>query len=295
MKSMKKFTVIFIVAACMAALCACSLWLSAQGLVVSHDTITSTKITSSFRVVQLSDLHDSEFGRNNERLVRKVRDQSPDLILVTGDLVNSYEEDTGTAEVLLRELTGVAPVYVSMGNHEHEYAEQFGRDLTQRYQDAGAVVLEKEYVDLTIPEDSSSGALVRLGGISGYCLPEQFLATGEAAAEEVAFLKEFQDTDRFTILMCHMPAAWLVSSGLDSWKIDCVFSGHAHGGQIRFPLIGGLYAPDQGWFPGRECGIYHSEESGSTMILSRGLGSSREMLPRFNNIPEIVVADFCLL
>ena len=259
--------------------------LSAYGLYVSYYTINNLNCSEPLRIVQLTDLHNSVFGAHNERLVRKVALQEPDLILITGDLLNLNEERTDIAEKLIADLSSIAPIYVSFGNHEAVHEQKYGCDLRSVYTEAGATVLEYEWAEIEV-----KGQKIRLGGIYGYCLPDKYRGNGPERAAECAFLEAFQDTDDYTILMCHIPYSWIKHDSLNSWDVDLVLCGHVHGGQVRIPWIGGLWAPDQGWFPGRECGVYWSEDGSSAMVLSRGLGNT-DLLPRFNNMPEVLVLD----
>lgn len=280
----KKTTFIIAILSLLTIISVISLCTSTHALTITTYQLSSN-IPTSLRILQLTDLHNSEFGANNSRLISTVRNQSPDLILLTGDLLNSDEQRTDIATDLITRLCDIAPVYCSNGNHEIEYQENYGVDVDELYREAGAVVLEKEYQDIIINDQK-----IRIGGIYGYCLPGKFLETGEADQEETAFLEDFQNTDLPTILLCHMPVCWMINGSLDEWNVDYVFSGHVHGGEVVLPFIGGLYGPDLGWFPGRMEGIFTSENEEKTLILSRGLGTS-ERIPRFNNIPEIMVVD----
>ena len=247
--------------------------------------INSDKIAIPIKVLQLTDLHNSEFGENNQELIDRIASQSPDLILLTGDLLNSGEFVTEIAANLISSLCQIAPVYLSFGNHEIEYRDNFNRDIAQLYQSAGATVLNYEYKDIII-----NGQPLRIGGIYGYCLPDKYLETGEADPGECKFLWDFENTDRYKILLSHLPIAWMKNDGLEEWDIDCVFSGHLHVGQVILPGIGGVYAPDMGWFPGQLKGIFDSEDGKRHLVLSSGLGNT-ELVPRFNNIPEIVCVE----
>ncbi|MDD6212402.1 MAG: metallophosphoesterase [Clostridiales bacterium] len=258
---------------------------SNHSLICNSYTIQTDKIQESIRIAHITDLHNSIFGEDNQELLDLVKEQMPGLILITGDLLNSSEINTDIATDLITNLSEIAPVYVSLGNHEAEYQQNYGTEIIPLYEDAGAVVLDSQYQDIEV-----NGQQLRLGGIYGYCLPAKYLETKEADPEECAFLSDFQNTDSYTILMCHMPVCWLLNGGLDEWDVDCIFSGHLHGGQVILPLIGGVYAPDMGWFPGRLKGVFSSGDGASNLILSTGLGNT-EWMPRINNRPEIVTVD----
>lgn len=281
----RKRRICLIILAAIAVFILSDLAYSKYGLKTTYYEIITSKVTDPIRIVQLTDLHNSKFGTDNRHLIEQVEDQDPDLILMTGDMLNSFDENTDIAVNLIEHLSAVAPVYYSYGNHEEEYEENYQTSLVPLLEKAGAVVLDKAYEDVAV-----AGQAIRLGGIYGYCVPEKFLETKEADPEECAFLDDFMNTDNFTLLMCHMPYTWRVLNGLEEWKIDCVMCGHAHGGQMRIPFLGGFYAPDEGWFPGVEQGCWASEDSRRYMVLSAGLGSSFH-IPRFNNVPEIVVLD----
>ena len=280
-----KWALVIIVLLLISIMVGRNIYQSKYSLDYSSYQISSDKINTPVRILQLTDLHNSEFGENNQELIDRVASQSPDLILITGDLLNSDESRTDIATNLISSLCDIAPIYISLGNHEVEYQQQFGTDIIRLYEDAGAVVLDRQYQDFEV-----NGQKLRLGGIYGYCLPAKYLETNEADPEECAFLSDFQNTDLYTILMCHMPVCWMLNDGLDEWDVDCVLAGHVHGGQVVLPLIGGVYAPDMGWFPGKLQGLYSSTDGSSTMVLSTGLGNT-ESVPRFNNVPEVVMVD----
>ena len=239
--------------------------------------IESDKITEALRIVQLSDLHNADLS---DRLPQLVAEQAPDLILFIGDLVDMDRSDRNHALDTLRCLADIAPVYVSMGNHDVVHEISYDIDLKAAYEATGVIVLDSVYEDIAV-----KGQKIRLGGIYGYCLPDKYK---EAREPESAFLWDFQNTPDFTLLMTHMPVCWLINGSLEYWDVDCVLSGHTHGGQVVLPFVGGLYAPDQGWFPGECSG--HFETDHKHLIVTTGLGGTTPV-PRFWNRPEIVVTD----
>lgn len=276
-----KIMIVFV--ACLLICIFICIYFSKYRLVSSFYWVYEEGISSQIRIIHISDLHNSEFGTDNQSLINKVKGQHPDLIFLTGDLIKYKEADLSVATNLIQKLKDIAPVYLSYGNHELDYEKLTGTDLKKVFEDAGAIVLEEECVDITINSQN-----IRIGGIYGYCLPDELSYRPEYTDGEGKFLEEFQDTENYKILLAHIPTPWLKYGFTECWDVDCVFTGHLHGGQIRIPFVGGLYGPDFGWFPGKLSGLY--EMNDMHVVLSRGLGSSGH-IPRFNNIPEIVVVD----
>jgi len=251
---------------------ATSINLSYGYLHIQHRSVTNCPIiNSSITLVLLSDLHDSSFGEGNERLIRKVKKCEPDVIFTVGDMVSNYNEDYSCLDTLYEDLAEIAPVYCSLGNHElsHPESEEIKKILNKH-----ATLLDNEYIELEL-----NGTEVRLGGLTQY---------HPANEEAKAFVADFADTDKFKLLLCHYPEYYIW--GVDEVKIDLMLSGHTHGGQVIIPFKGGLYAPEQGYFPKYDYGVFYEENT--TLVITRGLGTSRQALPRFNNPPEVLCLTF---
>lgn len=267
-----------------AVFCVISAYISARSFRVTRYEVTAP-LQQPLRLVQLSDLHNREYGEDNAKLIDRVRALEPDLILMTGDMINSDDPDLSIWLDLTEELSKIAPVYCCYGNHEMSWMNRFGTDLRPSLEQAGATVLQAEFLDLDF-----HGNELRLGGYEGYYRAPVMTANGnkQQIKLELQFADDFEDTERYKILLNHVPTAWLDWEYRDDYDVDLVFCGHYHGGQIRLPLIGGLIAPNIGYFPPYTRGIYPS--SPATVILSAGLGSNRK-IPRINNPGEIVCVD----
>lgn len=245
---------------------------------VTRFTVSSGRIPASFdgfRIALISDVHDARFGENNRRLIELIEKEKPDVIAITGDLVDSNRTDIDAAEDLVRRLNAIAPCYYVTGNHE-AYIKEYPV-LEQKLLSAEVIVLHNESAEIT-----RNGETVRVAGLEDPAFSDISLS-----AESIlgARLKSMDLTDDYCILLSHRPEAF---PAYVSENVDLVLSGHAHGGQFRLPFIGGLVAPGQGLFPKYDAGQY--EEGRTVMIVSRGIGNS--IIPvRFNNRPEIVMVE----
>ena len=248
-------------------------------------TIPLRGIGSPVRIAVISDLHGREFGRENARLIEKIRAQKPDAIFLDGDMIDRSADPTDVQELLrlIKRLHEIAPVYFAPGNHELEYMQTDTSLLTQ-VAEAGAVVVNDSYADVTL-----AGQPLRIGGTMGHAFyfgrsEEEF-----SSSPEYQFLKAFEDTDVPKICLAHMPDTFIFNGAYNLWNVDLMLSGHTHGGLIRLPFIGGLYAPMQGWFPEYDQGYFRLGEH-MQMVITSGL-AGHGVIPRINNPPEIVVID----
>ncbi len=248
-------------------------------------SVALQNLGSSVRVILLSDLHGKSFGRENSRLIAKIQEQSPDAIFLDGDMIDRSADSADVQELLrlIKRLHEIAPVYFAPGNHELEYMQTDTSLLTQ-VTEAGAVIVNDSYVDVTI-----AGQPLRIGGTMGHAFyfgrsEEEF-----SSSPEYQFLKAFEDTDVPKICLAHMPDTFIFNGAYNLWNVDLILSGHTHGGLIRLPFIGGLYAPMQGWFPEYDQGYFRLGEH-MQMVITSGL-AGHGMIPRINNPPEIVVID----
>lgn len=270
-------TCIFAVLLILIGISAFSLYRSRHALTVTEYAVTA-ELSHDVRILQLSDLHGAQFGEDNGKLIDAVRKQKPDLIAMTGDMFSADADDAQVdlVCVLIRNLSEFAPVYYALGNHELAYMQGNGDAVLEKIRDAGAVILDKEYVDISV-----NGQPLRIGGCYGYLLTRKY-----RNGPEQDFMDDFVQTENPKVLLAHMGEGLLEYNCLNGWDVDLVLSGHAHGGQIRLPLIGGLYDPEVGWLPKYEKGIFRFGES--TAVVSAGLGSSTQ-IPRFGNPPELVL------
>ena len=248
---------------------------SREDLEISRYEVASQKLPESFdgfKIVQLSDLHGAEFGEDGMALVDKVGSLEPDMIALTGDFVTD-EGDLAAVEKLAARLVKLCPVYFISGNHE------FGSGLAVKVRNilerAGVKYLSNEYLTISRGEDE-----ILLGGV------EDPLAYADMLSpDELAQKMNNAAPDAFKILLGHRNY-WMTE--YPELPVDLIFCGHAHGGLIRIPGVGGLIGTDRRLFPDFDAGQFNNGRY--TLIVSRGLGNSVP-IPRIFNRPEIVCVE----
>ena len=235
--------------------------------------IASERLPAAFEgfvIAQISDLHNAQMGEGNRELLDMLAKAKPDIIVITGDLIDARRTDISVALAFLQNAVQIAPCYMITGNHECAIDRVDYYSFEAQVRELGVFVLHDEAVEL-----ERGGEQITLLGVDD----PNFIGMLYSPAG----LRELADTDGFCMMLSHRPEHF---DRYAQAPIDLTFSGHAHGGQFRLPLIGGLYAPGQGVFPEYDSGIYTYQNA--YMVVSRGIGNSSFPL-RLCNRPELVV------
>nr|WP_239075777.1 metallophosphoesterase [Listeria ivanovii] len=254
-------------------------WFAGTRLTVKQYEMSSTKIAKEIKVVQLSDLHFSEFGDNNSKLISKVSELKPDVIAITGDLFD--KQGDSVPKSLIKQLTKIAPVYFSPGNHEYDVENAYETDYKPFLEEVGVIVLEDETATIDVNGQKFQMSGLRSSANLAYDYPYY--------EEGLAEIKKQQDPAYYQVLLSHMPDYFELYVAND---FDLTLSGHTHGGIVRIPFtnIGAIApGPQRLILPDYVYGEHTKD--GKTMIISAGLGAGsfhQKAFPRLGNPYEIV-------
>ena len=276
--SKKKRTILISTAIILIIITALIMW-GNKALETNTYIIESDKISRSFdsyRIAQVSDLHNTQIGKDNNRLINALKTAKPDVIAVTGDIIDSMFTNVDVAVNFMEQAVEIAPCYYINGNNESRIPDEYEK-LKAELAKLNVTILENDSIKL-----SKNGDYITLSGIND---PVFYADIVRPNLTETTIKNAKPDDDSYTILLSHRPELFDLYVKYD---FDLVFSGHAHGGQFRLPFIGGLYAPHQGAFPEYDSGLFTEENT--NMLVSRGVGNS--LFPfRINNRPEIIIAE----
>lgn len=261
-----------------------------ESLEITKYEIENEKIPkefNNFKIVQISDLHNKSFGKDNKRLLETIDSQNPDIVVITGDLVEGDNKDFNIALNLIDELLKKYKVYHIIGNHEQKSLIKKHKQLYKTYFDK---LYKKNIVNL----DNEKIRIKKDGkyiNIYGLIIPLEYYPYFFKNYENKNMKLE-QDfinnklgeinRDEYNILLAHTPFFF---EDYEKYGVDLVLAGHVHGGIIRLPKVGGLLSPNREFFPKYDFGKYI--KNNTTMLLSKGLGGSKVLI-RFACKPEIV-------
>ncbi len=247
-------------------------------------TVKNSKIPQSFdgyKILQLSDLHNKRFGRNQEYLLSAINKHKPDAVVITGDIVyRNYTRSGNESRVkkvipFVKKASRRYPLYYVTGNHEVESGH--GEYLWKTLEDHGARLIHGKTVDIV--RNNEKIALIGAWDPFHYGKRRAY----DGLERELKTLCD-EKQDCFRVVLSHRPEILDVYARCGA---ELVLTGHAHGGQIRIPFTPqGLFAPDQGVLPKYTEGRH--VKNGTEMIISRGLGNSGFPQRLFDR-PELVL------
>ena len=249
-------------------------------LKVRKTTLKFDKLPQAFdnyKIAQVSDIHCDRVGLSDLSFIKKIKDFNPDIIVITGDVLDSYNNDMDIAYNILSQLAIIAPCYFVSGNHELRLPKEYD-ELQNIMKKLNITYMHNS--NLLITKNNES---INLVGVEDY----NFFKNEDKLNHRANFIKtleELYSPNHFNILLSHRPEKFPIYADI---KYNLIFSGHAHGGQWRIPFVGGIFSPSQGFFPKYTNGNYVLEDS--TLIVSQGLGNSSFPI-RINNRIELVLA-----
>ena len=257
-------------------------------LEVTKYVVENKKVPKEFdvyNIVQISDLHSKLFGENNKKLIQKIKSLNPDIVVVTGDLIDGENNNYNVALDFMKEISKLYRVYYIIGNHEQKslikkYKDEY-KDYFNKLHQIDFVNLDNNKVEI-VKGDSN----INLYGLTvPYSCYKYLFDKDKNTNLDENFLEENLPTinkDEYNILLAHTPFYF---DEYERWGADLILAGHVHGGIIRLPFVGGLLSPNRHFFPKYDLGKY--DKNNSTMIVTKGLGGSK-VLVRINCKPEIV-------
>ncbi len=252
-----------------------------KALVLNTHTVKSDKLPDAFdgfRIAHVSDLHNTEIGDDNQKLLSMLKEAEPDMIAITGDFIDSRSTNVEIALEFAEEAMKIAPCYYVTGNHESRVTEY--EDLNQGLIRLGVVVLGDEKIGF-----QQENQTINLLGVNDPSFQADYLFDDDNSIMEKKLQYLDIEDSSFNVLLSHRPELIDVYA---KYNIDLVLSGHAHGGQFRLPIVGGIIAPNQGLLPKYDSGLY--TEGNTNLVVSRGIGNS--IFPfRFNNRPELIIIE----
>lgn len=252
------------------------LYIDSELLEVTNIKVCSSKLPTSFngyRILHLSDLHSKSFGKNNERLIQKINEISPDIVVLTGDMVSGNEVDYTVFFNFIKVVAENYKVYYIEGNHEQSLPTRYENIIRDFLVKNNVIVLDNNFITL-----ENNGEFINLYGL---CYNFKFFSKNDLKVSDITNLLGECDKSKYNIMLTHSPKFF---EKYASWGADIVFSGHIHGGMVRLPFIGGIFSPDTLFFPKYDAGLY--ELNDSKLVVSRGLGRGATGFRLFNR-PEI--------
>ena len=240
----------------------------------------SVSAPCELKIAHISDFHNAKLKNSNACLVDMIRDAQPDIIAITGDLVDSRHTDVDVSIDLVRELVKIAPCYYVPGNHESRIENEYNT-LKQALTDFGVTILCNSKT--TLEKNGQTFTVIGIEDPMFVIEKDSVESTCEVIRGKLEPLSK--ENEGYTILLSHRPEAFeeYVSAG-----VNLALTGHAHGGQVQIPFIGGLIAPNQGFFPKYSEGLHQKDKT--SMVINRGIGNSLCPL-RVNNRPEVILVE----